>query len=110
MIQSQAALRGGLLAVRASVGSVGTARKSRDAAHRVEGDTSCMKAHVVKWACFCCCFSFSRVSTRPCLVRLFGGSSFCISFLGVLSFVFGWLSMLFVMNHVFAVASGMSLC
>jgi hypothetical protein len=32
------------------------------------------------------------------------------SSLSVLSFVFGGLSMLFVMNHIFAVRSGMSLC
>jgi hypothetical protein len=69
-----------------------------------------MKAHSVKRPVFVVVFSFSRTSARPWLARLVGGSSFCFSFLGVLSFVFGGLVMLFVVNHIFAVRSVMSLC
>ena len=50
-------LWGGLAASVASIGSRGDREKKHAASHRVEGDTSCMKAHVVKGNVFVVVFS-----------------------------------------------------
>jgi hypothetical protein len=70
-----------------------------------------MKARVVKHEVFLPLFSLLATSSRGrgwrnCLEN----RNFAFFLPGVLSFVFGGLSMLFVMNHIFAVRSGMSLC
>ncbi len=86
-------------------------QKEHAATHRLDRDTSCMKAHVVKFDVFLSLFFPLAVfrqgrGWRNC----FENRNFAFFLPGVLSFVFGGLVMLFVMNHIFAVRSGMSLC